>query len=208
MEEGARYKVRTAKHEDLMSRKRVNFLGIQATCTSNLRTIPPVFIPELVEKFTKIENLKVVLFGKLEYWHGRNSKVNLKALKYRGVINLIDKLEDSSDLIALCSLMDYLISPDTVTIHIAGALKKPCIALFGNLPPFLRIKYYPTVEALYPEGELECIPCYDFTNPCEHYKGLPTSWQPVGGKCMYLLDPDRVFFAAREKFNLEGGTKL
>ena len=182
--------------------RRFRWLGIQATCTSNLRTMPPEFIPELVEKFAKFKNLKVVLFGNSEFWYGRSSKVDLKTLKHRKVVNLIDKITDVSDLVALCSLMDYIIAPDTAAVHIAGALKKPCIAVFGNMPPFLRTKYYSTVTTLYPEGELECIPCYDFTNPCEYYKSLPTHEQPVGGKCMYLLTPSRIFSVAEKKFGL------
>jgi len=62
----------------------------------------------------------------------------------------------------------------------------------------LRIKYYPTVKALFPKGELECVPCHDFKNPCEHFKHLPTLEQPVGGKCMFLLTSERIISTVKE----------
>ncbi len=182
--------------------RKFKWLGIQSTATSNLRTFPPEFIPELVTKFSKIKNLKVVLFGKSEFWHGRKTNVNLKAVSGDNVVNVMDSLDDSSQLIALISMMDYVISPDSSALHIAGALEKPCLAVFGNLPPFLRTKYYPTVKSLYPEGELFCVPCYDFSNPCIHYKDLPTLNQPVGAECMRLLTPERLFYQSKKYFEL------
>lgn len=178
------------------------YLGIQATCTSNLRTIPPEYVIELVSRFSKTRNIRIVLFGRTEFWHGRRSEVDLKGIRGRKIINLMDKL-DTPGLIALCSLMDFIIAPDSSAVHIAGSLEKKCLALFGNIPPLLRVKYYPTVKTIYPEGEEECIPCYDFANPCKHYKHLHTEEQPVGAKCMRLLTPDRIFTEALDIFDLK-----
>lgn len=179
------------------------WLGIQATCTSNLRTIPPDYIPEIIKRFSEIKNLKIVLFGRTEFWHGRKSDVNLKAIKGRKVINIIDSTEEVAELIDLISLMDYLVSPDSATLHIAGALKIPCLALFGNIQPYLRTQYYPTVTSMYPDGELYCIPCWDFYNPCIHYQHLPTREQPVSSECMRLFTPDRIFEKALEVFKFQ-----
>lgn len=180
------------------------YIGIQASCTSNLRTIPPQYIPELASKLTKIRNLKVVIFGRSEFWHGRIPAVDLRAIKGRKIINLMDKMENAGDLIALCSIVDYLVAPDSSAIHIAAALYKPCLALFGNIDPYLRTHYYPTVKNLYPSGELECIPCWDFQNPCIYYKSKPTREQPIGGKCMYLLTPDRIFESIKKNLFEKG----
>lgn len=168
------------------------WIGLQATCTSNLRTLPPEYVPKLIELFQTLPNTKIVLFGRSEFWHGRISPVKLSELSGENVINLMDKT-DLEEMVALCSLMDFVVAPDSAAIHIAGALKIDCLALFGNVNPITRVKYYPTVRVLFPEGELKCLPCHDFTNPCEHYKNLSTIRQPVGGRCMRLLTPERVF---------------
>ena len=143
---------------------------------------------------------KIVLIGRTEFWNGRKSNTDFSLIKGRSVINLVDKSMDVGDMVALFSLMDYIIAPDSAAIHIAGALKIPCIALFGNIDPYLRTHYYPTVLNMYAKGELECIPCYDFSNPCNHYKDMPITKQPLGGKCMWLLTPERIFEAGKEWF--------
>jgi ADP-heptose:LPS heptosyltransferase len=175
------------------------YLGIQATTTSNTRTILPEYIPEIIDKF---KDFTIVLFGRTEFWHGRKVEVDMKSIEGSNIINSIDKTPDIGDMIALISLMDYVISPDSAAIHIAGALKKPCLALFGNMPPPIRIDQYSTVFPLYPKGELPCIPCYDFKNPCVYYEQTTIKQQPVGSECMKLLTPDRVFNKAKEVFKL------
>jgi len=174
--------------------KKKKWLAIQATCTSNTRTIPPEFIPDIVEKFSKVKNLYLIIFGKTEYWGGRKPVLDLKTLEGPNMVNLIDKL-DLPDMVALCSIADYIIAPDSSAIHIAGALGKRCIALFGNIDPYVRIFYYPTVKAIYPKNELDCIPCWDFVNPCSKTK-------EIGGACMRLLTPDRISEGAKDWFSL------
>ena len=181
----------------------VKWLGIQVTCTSNVRTIPPEYIPELILKFLQVKNLKVVLLGRLEWWKGRKVIVDFRAIEGENIINMMDRSTKVSELTALISLMDYIVSPDSASVHIAGALKKPCLALFGNMLPSLRIDQYPTVQVLYPEGRLECIPCWDFINPCLYYNNIRTIDQPIGGECMRLLNPDAIFEKSKELFKLE-----
>ena len=172
-------------------------IGIQATCTSNLRTIPPDYLPGLIELLGSTGKTKVVLFGKLEYWHGRRLKVDLKNLGGGDIINLVDRL-DIQDLVPLVSLCDLVIAPDSSAIHIAGALNIPCLALFGNIHPYLRTHHYRSVTNLYPDGELDCIPCYDLINPCLFYRDIPTVEQPVGAECMRKLTAQRIFEKVKE----------
>lgn len=180
------------------------YLGIQATCTSNLRTIPPEYVPGLIKKFTKIRNLKVVIFGRSEFWYGRQPLVDLKRIKGRKIINLMGKTSDVGSLVALCSIMNYIVAPDSSTVHIAAALGISCIALFGNMSPYLRVAYYPTVISMYPKEELPCIPCWDFRNPCLVYEKMPTETQPIGAACMRQLTPDRIFETAEENWFKKG----
>ena len=186
--------------KELKYNSKYKWLGIQVTCTSNLRTIPPDYLSDIIKYFSEIKDLKIVLFGRSEFWHGRKCNIDLKAIRGRKIINKIDSFTEVSQLIAFISIMDYIISPDSAALHIAGALKIPCLALFGNMHPLLRTQYYPTVKSMYPEGELYCIPCWDFYNPCIHYQHLPIHEQPVSSECMRLLTPARIFEKAVEVF--------
>jgi heptosyltransferase-2 len=181
--------------------KRVKWIGIQATCTSNLRTMPPEYVVQLAKQLAKFKRVKIVLFGKSESWHGRKSDVDLKAIKSQKIINLIDQFNSIKEMVALISLMDAIIAPDSSAIHVAGALNVSCLALFGNMPPILRTKYYDSVKDIYPEGELKCIPCWDFQNPCAHYVDLPIYKQPVGGMCMRQITTDRIIKSLKEMKN-------
>lgn len=170
----------------------VKYFGIQATCTSNTRTFPPEYLLEISQRFSKYG--KVVLFGRTEFWRARPQKVIIKEITGENIINLIDRT-GIDELEEIISIMDYIIAPDSSGVHIAAALNKPCLAVFGNIDPKTRIPDYPTVTALYPEGELDCIPCWDFTNPCIHH-------DLIGAECMRLLTPERIFEAGKEWFKL------
>lgn len=173
--------------------KAYKWVGIQTTCTSNLRTLPPEYIPGYIEQLQG-EGRRTVLFGRSEFWYGRQPRIKLNSIEGENIVNLMDKT-DLEEMLALCSLMDYIIAPDSSAVHIAGALGIKCLALFGNLDPVTRTSYYPSVVSLFPKGELPCIPCHDFKNPCLYYESIDTVRQPVGGKCMRLFTPERVFEA-------------
>ncbi len=181
-------KVKNAK--DLVKyNNKFEYLGIQVSTTSNTRTIPPEYIPELVKKFSK-KGRKIVLIGRTEFGHGRKSPIDFSSIKGRNVINLADKTMDVGDMIALFSLMNYIIAPDSAAIHVAGALGIPCIALFGNIDPDIRTRYYPTVISMF--EKMECL-CYDFKNPCPIHDKL-------GAECMRVLTPDIIFKVAQENW--------
>jgi ADP-heptose:LPS heptosyltransferase len=115
----------------------------------------------------------------------------------KGLLNKLNQTPHYSEVIAICSLSDLIISPDTGPVHIAGALKKKCIALFGNIKPDTRVRYYRTVKALYPEGELGCIPCHDVFGSCDLGADRDLSENP-GTDCMRLLTPKRIVEAVKE----------
>lgn len=169
------------------------YIGIQATCTSNTRTFPPEYVPEICRLFKK-SGLKVVLFGKTELWRGRKVAVDLKSFSDVDITNVMDKT-DLLESIVLVSLMNFVIAPDSAAIHIAGVLDKKCLGVFGNIDPNTRITYFPNTRAIYPEGEIPCIPCWDFINPCKWH-------DKIGAECMRRITPKRIFETGKEWFNL------
>jgi len=70
--------------------------------------------------------------------------------------------------------MDVILTCDTMAMHIAGAMGKDTLALFGMTRGDARTGYYPSVS--YIQGEAECAPCeriwQDVTCPHEHCLAL------------------------------------
>ncbi len=155
------------------------YIGIAATCKSVVKCLPPDFIAPLVAHLIPEFQGTIVLFGQTEGWSR-----NLSGIRGAGVVNLIDQLS-LQEAVALCSLMDLVISPDSAPMHFAGALGINCVALFGNLEPQTMSKYYPTVKSLYPRGELPCVPCGGKIS-CQMPEGK------FGAECMRLLTPERI----------------
>lgn len=152
------------------------------------RSIIPKYVKPLCKLITKkmIPRANVVLCGASQPWN-----LFLKDISGDGIINLID-LTTTPELISLCYLSDLIVTPDTGTLHIAGALGKRTLALFGDISPRTRISYYPNVRALHYQGALPCCPCGDL-HPC---MGKPE----IGSKCMQILKPEIIARAIEEEF--------
>lgn len=152
--------------------------AIHAACPNSLRMIPPEYIDSLCDSITKRLGGMVVLFGRTSHWSS-----GLLNIQKEDVLNLIDCLS-LAETVALIQVSDIVIGPDSGGIHLAGALGKLGLGLFGNIDPKLRTLYYPGVRTLFPEKELECIPCNDIPNMCER--------SGVGAQCMRLLTPEKI----------------
>jgi len=61
-------------------------------------------------------------------------------------------------VIALIDLCDLAVVPDSSIGHLAGALKKPTVAIYGPFPSDLRMRYYTNVRAL--DVKPPCAPCF------------------------------------------------
>jgi ADP-heptose:LPS heptosyltransferase len=171
------------------------FIGIHATARAPIRSIPPEYIKPLSEKIITEFPAKVILFGQLQeanvtpFWSSMSIRSyyadyrRLRELEIPNVINLLDKL-NIEEMVALCSLLDFIITSDTAPYHIAAALDKPCLALFGNIAPCTRTTYYPTVKTIYARdiNPIPCIPCWDVVESCQ-----PTKYT---SDCMRSITPD------------------
>jgi ADP-heptose:LPS heptosyltransferase len=164
-------------------------IGLAPTSRTPLRCYPPDYVASLTELLWAMGT--PVLFGKTEPWCQQ-----LAHLQMPGIINLIDKLT-VPEMITLVSKLDVVISPDTGVYHIAAALDVKCLAVFGNIRPFTRCTYYPTVIPLFPseeEGKKLChpFPCWDAPTPgCQRPPGT------FGGPCMRLFTPERIVEALK-----------
>jgi len=90
---------------------------------------------------------------------------------------------------AFVETCDVVLAPDSAIAHLAGALRKPTVALYAAFPWQARTAYAPTVRAL--TGNLPCSPCF--------WHGRNTIFPPHGPchrsrKCDALgqISPERI----------------
>jgi ADP-heptose:LPS heptosyltransferase len=158
-------------------------VGIQITSASPIRTYPISYLADLL-KLLIDGGFDVAVFG-LDLW-----KYGLKQWKGDHLFNFVDDFS-LLDVSAVVSLSDFFIAPDSGLLHLSSVMGIPTLGLFGNIKPENRIKYYPRTIAMFPMGELECVPCGDVYNPCPSCSNLAGTQK--SGKCMHLLFPERVF---------------
>jgi heptosyltransferase-2 len=96
--------------------------------------------------------------------------------------------------IILTSMADCVLTPDTSVLHVAGAFRKPCVALFGPIDSEIRCKYYKETTPIVPK--LDCVPCWrNGTIPCKRAdKGKGNQ-----SFCLLQITPEMVFEALKEK---------
>lgn len=155
------------------------------TTASTVRAVPPDYVAPTVNQLRQKTGGTVILIGRTEAWNK-----DLNQIQGKNIINWLDQTTDAG-MIAVCSMADLIISPDTGVLHVAGALKKRGIGLFGNIDPATRISHYKTVTAIYRKGKMPCIPCHDVPGACDATK--------PGAPCMRLITPDVIVRAAKEK---------
>jgi ADP-heptose:LPS heptosyltransferase len=84
--------------------------------------------------------------------------LSLNTHKFDDAVNLGGKL-NLRQLFSIIAGLDYMISVDTGTLHVAGAFDKPTIAIMGPIPAEWRCSTYKDCYSLTPP--LSCYPCAD-----------------------------------------------
>jgi heptosyltransferase-1 len=83
------------------------------------------------------------------------------------------------EMAALISESDLFIGPDSGPMHLAGALKKKSLVMFGSIPPEARINHYSSHKAIM-HPSIGCLGCW--------YKVCPYQ-----NRCMEDLDMTLVY---------------
>lgn len=68
---------------------------------------------------------------------------------------------------AVLNACDIVLGPDSALIHVAGAIGKPAVGLYGPFPWQLRTAYAPNTVAI--QGHGECAPCFYHGRNGEHF---------------------------------------
>ncbi len=107
----------------------------------------------------------------------------IESLVPKGVINLAGKTS-LTDVVDLMSCVDTVVSNDSGLMHVAAALARPLVALYGSTSPDFTPPLCDRAEIL--RLELDCSPCFQRQCPLKHLN------------CLQQLLPDRVLQALDE----------
>jgi len=127
----------------------------------------------LIDMLGKEIDAKVLLFGS-------HSEIELNKAIRSGRPNVIDTTGSTSiaQFASLINICDVVVTGDTAGMHLAIALKRPVVALFGPTPA-QEINVYDRGVKLV--GKVDCLNCYD-QFPCDR---SPT--------CMETITAEEVF---------------
>lgn len=161
-----------AKHQPLWRGRKVLALAPGAEFGSSKRWPP--------EHFAKLANMKIDqgddiwLFGSPK---DRAITDQVMELTNHRCENLAGRLE-LSESIALLSLVSGVVTNDSGLLHMAAALNKPLLAIYGSTSP----RFTPPLsdQAIILQLNLDCQPCFERECPLKHHN------------CMRGITPERV----------------
>jgi heptosyltransferase-2 len=94
-----------------------------------------------------------------------------------------------ADVAALMEQCDLVVCPDSALLHLAGALQKKIVAIFGPIPPVSRMNYYSNSTAV--ARQLPCQPCW--------YSPRCTRSGAAKLECLTGISPESVLQAVKER---------
>ena len=132
--------------------------------------------------------------------HSRRIPINIS-----NGINLTGKT-NITQFISVVSKADIVLSVDTSTCQVAGALGVPLLAVFTTIPPEWRLKYFTKVKVVTPA--IACSPCWDLTRINERTRRECVESQVP--KCIQGISPKLIhaellnFVKELNVFNIKG----
>ena len=161
--------------------KKKKFIVIQARSNDVRRSWPISKVEELANKLA-VGNTHVGVF---DWKQNHNWSLNDNCFLYNGEIELTAALVEQADLV---------ICPDSSILHLAGALWKPTIAIFGPIAVESRCNHYPTVKPI--SLKLRCQPCF-YLPVCQRSK------KTIYMDCLERISVDLVYKEALGLLNKE-----
>lgn len=128
---------------------------------------PALHYAELANAFLKQGWQLLILGSKADKKIADTIVENINSNHHISVFNLCGETE-LSDAIDLLDTADRVVSNDSGLMHIAAALQKPLVALYGPTSP----NFTPPLanNALIVKIEVECGPCFQRTCPEQHHR--------------------------------------
>jgi ADP-heptose:LPS heptosyltransferase len=130
--------------------KEAKLIAVQARSNDVRRTWPLASVEELVRLLSEEPKVHVLLFDwgrTVSRWEDKETP------KLHMMMNR--SLAETAALIDQC---DVVVCPDSSMLHLAGALNKKIVTIFGPIPPESRINHYTNASAIC--LRLLCFPCW------------------------------------------------
>lgn len=86
--------------------------------------------------------------------------------------------------VALMSQVDQAVANDSGLMHVAAAMQKPLVAVFGSTSPDYTPPLSPCAKVI--KSEIDCAPCFKRECPYGHYR------------CLEEMEPERIWSALEE----------
>jgi ADP-heptose:LPS heptosyltransferase len=162
------------------SKRRV---AVQIEASGKARNYPAHLMTEVIIRLAQ-KDFEVFLLGQ----PGR-----LATKSIGNVRNLMIEGLTFRQSVAAMSTCDVVLGPDSVMIHVAGALQMPALGLYAAFPWALRTKYAKSIECITGHGGCDIAPCfYHGSRVAPHF--------PIDGPCrvsqrcepMARIEPDRI----------------
>ncbi len=100
---------------------------------------------------------------------------------------------DLRDFFTIVAMMDIIIAPDSSVVHIAAALDRPAVAIYGPFPSAIRTSYYQRTISL--DAKAPCAPCFTPGHePCR----VAREMRRISSPCFDLIDTEKVLAAVQE----------
>ena len=163
---------------NIKNRDDVNLIMIQCRSNDARRTWPLENVDRLADLLVEKDLKNIVLLmdwgSSVNKWNSRKNVFAIKNLHWTKTAALMEKC-------------DLVICPDSSLLHMAGALNKKTITIFGPIPPESRINHYPNATAV--KVNLRCMPCF-YQPSCVDRNKL---------ECLKLVTPEMVLDAVDKK---------
>lgn len=157
-------------------------LALVALCpgsvNSRAKRWPAERYAALADRLIEELGAQVLLIGS-----AAETEVSLEvARKMRNQATVLTGHTNLAELVAILSLVDLLVTNDTGPAHIASALGRPTLVIFGPTNPLTTRPFSPFAEIV--RQPPDCAPCMLRDCPIDH-------------RCMTAIAPDEVFNRAR-----------
>jgi heptosyltransferase-2 len=162
------YKVKDEERDEAKEYlKKRKFIGFQLRSAAEIRN-------------WKLDNFKTLSKMILSKWEDTNIVLFDKDLIVNWLSSRVILFNNRTirQVAALIEQATAMVTVDSGLMHLAGALKVPQVALFGNIDADCRMKFYPETKVIQLKKQLKCVPCW------ENYCG--------DLKCMNLITPEMV----------------
>lgn len=155
-------------------------VGVGLRASHIIRSIPPPVLDGIIGLLLQ-QGCAVALLG------GKDDRDVVQQLQHRDharVVHQYKGARDYRDTIAMVSLLDGVVGPDSSVVHMAGAFRKPVVGVYGPFPSALRMPYYVNASGF--DVSLACGPCFlHGIETCEY-----SDVQSKEPMCMYVHRPD------------------